>query len=245
LLSACGPSAPAEAPVVITFAIPVTTMHFTQANFQSLAEAFHTTNPNVEIRLRSLSMDEIQEAGDLYADLLLDEEWGIDAFFAGRGVTGRLVESGRILNLQPLLEGDPGWDPDDFSSAALAPFEQSGELWAVPTGFAPLVVFYNKDLLDQAGVVYPRPQWTRDDFLATAVVLCRGLPAQDFAFAGACAASVPFVYVHGGSLLDEAGQCQVQDPRTVEALSWYLDLALLHGVTPIWPWPKPSWNRPP
>ena len=232
LLSACGPSVSPEAPVVITFAIPVTTTHFTQANFQSLVEAFSAANPDVEIRLRSLSIDEVREAGDLYADLLLDEAWGIDAFFAGRGVTGHLVESGRILDLQPLLEGDPGWDPDDFCSAASAPFEQGGGLWAVPTEFAPLVVFYNKDLFDQAGVAYPRPQWTRDDFLATTIALRQGLPAQDFAFAGACAASLPFVYGHGGSLLDEAGQCRVHDPPTVEALAWYLDLALLHGVMP-------------
>lgn len=230
LLSACGPSAPSEAPVVITFAIPVTTTHFTQANFQSLAEAFQATNPDVKVRLRSLSLDEIRQAGDLYVNLLLGEE--IDAFFAGRDITARLVKSDRILNLQPLLEADPGWDRDDFFPATLAQFEQDGGLWALPTEFAPLVVFYNKDLFDQAGVAYPQPGWTRDDFWATAVALRQGLPPQDFAFAGGCAASVPFVYAHGGSLLDEAGRCQLQDPRTVEALTWYLDLALVHGVMP-------------
>ena len=234
LLAACGPFAPPEEPVVVTFAIPATTTHFTQANFESLAQAFNGANPDVEVRLRSVSIDEVRGVGDLYADLLLDEEWGIDAFFAGRGVTARLVESGRILNLQPLLELDLGWDLDDFS-AALGQFQQDAGLWAVPTEFAPLVLFYNKDLFDQAGVAYPPSPaggWTWDDFLAMAAALRRALPPQDFAFAGACAASVPFVYAHGGSLLDEVGNCDLQHPRTVEALQWYFDLALVHGVMP-------------
>ena len=232
-LSACGPSLTPKEPTVIIFAIPATTTFFTQANFRGLADAFNQANPDLQVQLRAISIQELRGVDDFYADILLNEEWGIDAFFVrGGALTKRLADSGRILDLQPLLEADPGWELDDFYPSVLAQFQHTGNLWGVPTDFAPLVTFYNKDLFDEADVAYPQPKWTRDDFLATAVALKAALPERDFAFAGGTEAAVPFIYTHGGSLLDEEGNCTLDDPLTIEALRWYFDLALAHEVMP-------------
>jgi ABC-type glycerol-3-phosphate transport system substrate-binding protein len=162
---------------------------------------------------------------------LLNAEWGIDAFFS-QGLTNYLADSGRILNLQPLLEADPSWQLDDFFPSILTQFQHDADQWGIPTEFIPLVMFYNKDLFDQAGVAYPQPGWTRDDFLVTAVALRAALPETDFAFAGGLEAAVPFIYAHGGALRDHKRRCTLDDPLTVEALQWYFDLALVHGVMP-------------
>ena len=242
-LFACSPPPTPEEPTVITFAIPATTTFFTQANFRGLADAFNQANPDLQVQLRTITTQELKDVDDLYADILLNEEWGIDAFFVrGGGLTKRLVDSGRVLDPQPLLEADPGWELDDFYPSALAQFQHTGNLWGIPTEFAPLVMFYNKDLFDEAGVAYPpslppyggdeRGGWTRDNFLATAVALKAALPERDFAFAGGTEAAVPFIYTHGGSLLDEEGNCTLDDPLTIDALRWYFDLALVHEVMP-------------
>jgi ABC-type glycerol-3-phosphate transport system substrate-binding protein len=230
LFSCKSPSPPKE-PTIVTFAIPATTTSFTKANFRGLVEAFNQANPDLEVRLRAISIREEMEVNDSYSDILLNKEWGIDAFFSG-GFTNYLADSDRILNLQPMLEADPSWQLDDFFPSVLTQSQRGADQWGIPTEFAPLVVFYNRDLFDQAGVVYPHPGWTRDDFLVTAVALRAALPETDFAFAGGVEAAVPFIYAHGGALQDHEWHCTLDDPLTVEALQWYFDLALVHGVMP-------------
>lgn len=231
-ISACRSSPPSEGPTVITFAVPVSVTAFTKANFDKLVEAFNQANPDLEVRLRTMTVQDMSDTEGLYTVPMLNEEWGIDAFFYYGIATKWLVASGHILNLQPLLETDPGWELDDFSPSVLTQFQHVTDQWGIPTEFVPLVVFYNEDLFDQAGVAYPQPGWTRDDFLVTAVALRAALPETDFAFAGGAEAAVPFIYAHGGALLDRRAQCALDDPLTVEALQWYFDLALVHGVMP-------------
>jgi multiple sugar transport system substrate-binding protein len=235
-LSACGPSQTPEGPVVITFAAPKFVTAFTRANFEELVEAFNKANPDVEVRLRTITTQEAMRADDPYSDIMLNEEWGIDVFFSHGGPhTKRLAESDRIINLQHLVEAEPGWELDDFYPSVLAQFQHEGNLWGIPTEFAPLVVFYNKELFDEAGVAYPQPDWTRDDFLAKAKALKEALPERYFPFAGVAEAAMPFIYAHGGSLLDKEGNCTLGNPSTIEALKWYFDLALVHQVMPTLP----------
>jgi ABC-type sugar transport system permease subunit/ABC-type glycerol-3-phosphate transport system substrate-binding protein len=50
-----------------------------------------------------------------------------------------------------------------------------GPLYGIPKDFTTLGFYYNKKLFDQAGVPYPKPDWTWHDFIATA----RGLRKLD------------------------------------------------------------------
>jgi ABC-type glycerol-3-phosphate transport system substrate-binding protein len=100
---------------------------------------------------------------------------------------------------------------------------------ALPAELDLAVVYYNKDLFDQAGVAYPARDWTIDDFLATAIALRKGLSEQDIAFGGQVDEAVPFVYAHGG-LLKRGADFTLTHSHTSEALRWYADLALTHNV---------------
>jgi ABC-type glycerol-3-phosphate transport system substrate-binding protein len=207
LVAACSPSPTPEEPIVITFAIPAFVTGKTKANFRGLADSFNQANPHLEVQLRAISIQEAREVDDPFNDIMLNEEWGIDAFFAyGGSFAERMAGSDRVLKLQPLLEADPSWELGDFYSPVLAQFQYDSGLWGIPTEFAPLVVFFNKDLFDEAGVAYPQSGWTRDDFLATTLALKEALPERHFPFVGIAEATVP--------------------------LEWYLDLALVHEVMP-------------
>ncbi|MDY6876216.1 MAG: extracellular solute-binding protein [Chloroflexota bacterium] len=240
-LSACSPTPTPEETIVITFAYPQYISLFTKTNFQKLTDAFNEANPDVRIQLREIKNSDGTGVEDIGRDIMLDEEWEIDVFISQGGAYARwLAESGRILNLQPLIEADFAWELDDFYPLVLEQFEQGNDLWGIPGEAIPLGIFYNRDLFDQAGVDYPRPDWTRDEFLTTALALRQGLPEKYFSFAGACRAAVPFIYAHGGALVDaesissplEEPLPTLDDPLTAEALQWYLDLALVHGVMP-------------
>jgi ABC-type sugar transport system permease subunit/ABC-type glycerol-3-phosphate transport system substrate-binding protein len=43
-----------------------------------------------------------------------------------------------------------------------------GTLWGIPKDFTTVGFYYNKDLFRKAGVPFPKPDWTWDDFIATA-----------------------------------------------------------------------------
>lgn len=233
ILSACSSPPTPEGPAVITFAYPAYLSYFTRLNFRELADAFNQANPDLEVHLRAITIQESSEVKDFFDDIMLNEEWAIDAFFYNGGrVLNGLAKSGRILNVHPMLKADHAWELDDFYPSVLAQFQYDGDLWGIPGEVVPWVVFFNKNLFDLAGVAYPPPDWTWDNFLVTAIGLRKALPERYLPFAGGCDAAVPFIYAHGGSLRDAARRPALDAPLTVEALQWYVDLALVHEVMP-------------
>lgn len=63
---------------------------------------------------------------------------------------------------------DLGIQRDKYSEGTLAAVSSDGKLYAVPMSFSTCVLFYNKDLFDQAGVAYPTNEWTWADAQAAA-----------------------------------------------------------------------------
>lgn len=233
-LASCGvgESGPTDQ-TVITFAYPSYLTAFNQANYQKLADTFNRENPDLWVELREVSSEELQELwerGGDYLDLLFEPESGVDVFLSR--AFQRYVESEYLLALDPLLAAHPETDPDDFFPMALDLLRSGGELRGLPVELDLAVIYYNKDLFDQAGVAYPAETWTRDDFLATAVALRKGLPEQAMAFGGQVDEAVPFIYAHGGAV-KRGDDHTLTDPRTVEAVRWYADLALTHGAMPL------------
>ncbi len=54
-------------------------------------------------------------------------------------------------------------DTANYSEGTLAAVSSEGKIYAVPMSFSTCVLFYNKDLFDQAGVAYPTDEWTWAD----------------------------------------------------------------------------------
>jgi ABC-type glycerol-3-phosphate transport system substrate-binding protein len=138
----------------------------------------------------------------------------------------------RVLDLEPLLAADPAFDLDDFYPLALDTLRQEGRLKGLPSEVDLVVIYYNKDLFDQADVSYPATGWTRDDFLETAIALRKGLPERKMAFVGQLGAAMPFIYAHGGAV-KRGSDYTLTAPRTVEAVRWFAELALFHHVMPL------------
>jgi len=145
------------------------------------------------------------------------------------------AERSYILNLQPLLDADPEFPLDDFYPQALAVSRWEGDLWALPYAMNLLVLSYNKDLFDAAGVAYPQPSWTWDDFLEKAVVLTKGEGAtKQFGFTVIQIDQIrQFVQQQGGPLLDvtvNPPRPRFDDPAVVEATRRLADLVRVYDV---------------
>lgn len=68
-----------------------------------------------------------------------------------------------LLDISEYLSGDAPYYP-----RALEAFQYEGQQLALPESFSTVLLFYNADLFDKAGVEYPTTEWTWDDAAAAA-----------------------------------------------------------------------------
>ncbi len=114
------------------------------------------------------------------------------------------------------------FDEAGYKPSLLDAFAQDGTQYALPESFSDVVLFYNKELFDKAGVETPTSDWTWADEAAAAKTLTdKGAgvwgdyqPVQFFEFYKALAQS-------GGSFFNEdKTEATFDSPEGVEAATW-------------------------
>jgi multiple sugar transport system substrate-binding protein len=110
-----------------------------------------------------------------------------------------------------------------------------GQIYGIPIGYTPMVIYYNRRLFREAGVPYPDTSWTWDDFLQAAIKLTKK-DANGRIRQYGCMISMAgytFVYSYGGDFFDENLQwCRLNQAKTIAALQFYGDLSMKYHVTP-------------
>lgn len=209
-----------------------------KAAYDELVAAFAEKHPQITIELihvpsqgdyrRRLSAD---FAAGTAADVVL-MNYRRYANFAARGVLHPLDD---YLNSSDLLR------LDDFYQPAVAPFYWDNRLMCIPQNLSSLVVYYNKDLFEQAGLAYPTDDWTWDDFLQTAQALTRDLDGDGTTdqYGLGTDASIfrvaPFIWQNGGELVDDPSnprRLALDTPASRDAVQWFVELQTVHGVVP-------------
>jgi multiple sugar transport system substrate-binding protein len=207
---------PPPEPVTIVFAHP----EEGRETYEALFPGFRAQHPEITVELAR----EVDDKTDCYIGLPFD--------------LPAKVEAGAVLSLDPLFEQDPEFGPGEFYPGALEAFRLQGKIWGVPETVDEIVLYYNKDMFDQAGVPYPQPDWTWDDFVAATSALSdpeNGIFGYVMPPQGELFDAILFVYGHGGRLFDSfqsPSYTTFDDPKTIEAVQWYTDLALKHHVAP-------------
>lgn len=102
-----------------------------------------------------------------------------------------------------------------------------------------VILYYNKDLFDKAGVAYPTNDWTWDDMLAAAKKLTLDtngdgkIDQWGFAVNNVVWVWAAFVWAHGGDILSpDRKQCLLQSPEAIEALKFYYGMLTDQKVSP-------------
>ena len=86
-----------------------------------------------------------------------------DVFLLDPSDVPTFADRGAVIDLTPYL-ARLGVDPARYDSTVLGMFRRNGAVYALPEGYTPLVVAYNKDLFDRANLPYPTGDWTWDEF---------------------------------------------------------------------------------
>ena len=137
----------------------------TQA-FVDVAEGFEATQDPIDVEVT-----QIAERDDLIARLSTAFAGGEppDLFLMNYRYLGQFESKGAVEPVGPYLDASDTLASDDFYAEAMAVFQVDGEQMCMPQNVSSLVVYYNEDLFDEAGVEPPPAEggggttWSRGD----------------------------------------------------------------------------------
>ncbi len=185
-----------------------------EENLQTIVDAFEKENPGITVDVKTLPYADYGTA--LQTDLaagtaadVFDIEYANYAQYQANGVLAPLTVS----------------NPDAYRQTLLEAYQTDGTQYALPSSFSDVVLYYNKDLFDAAGLSYPTSDWTWSDEKAAAEKL------TDQA-AGVWGDHQPVSFYeyyktlaqNGGKFLDDSGtKVAFNTPEGIEAAKWLVE----------------------
>lgn len=195
-----------------------------EPGMSAIAAEFEKQNPGAKVKVQVVGWDEYWtklEAGAT-GGALPDLFWMHSAYFYDYASNDMLLEVDSKI--------DNGFE--HFPKDLVELYQYKGKQYAVPKDFDTIGLFYNKELFDKAGVPYPKEGWTWADYLETAKKL-----TKDGVYGTAAPLNVQegfwnTMYQNGGYVIKD-GKSGYNDPASVEAIQWWLDLSLKEKVSPM------------
>jgi multiple sugar transport system substrate-binding protein len=135
--------------------------------WQAVIDQFHETQDAVQVEMTVAPTD------DYYAKLLTQIAGGTPpqcAHFQG-WEWQPFADKGVLVPLTDYIERDNFTDPYPDIPGVHQSTERNGHTWIGPYEHPTMVMFYNKAHFDEAGIDYPSPDWTLEDFLEIAAAL--------------------------------------------------------------------------
>jgi multiple sugar transport system substrate-binding protein len=136
--------------------------------WKAIVADFEAANPNIKVNV------DVSDWDSYWTKLktLLAANTPPDVFAMDAPLYLDYQSRGVLLNLQPYIDSNPGM-LDGLFPNTLTAYQTPDGYFGLPRDFQTIVVFYNKDMFDKAGVPYPKSNWTYDDLRATALALTK------------------------------------------------------------------------
>ncbi|MEO1287883.1 MAG: hypothetical protein AAFV93_08945, partial [Chloroflexota bacterium] len=149
-------------------------------------------------------------------------------YYSSTNIVGDL-DLATVLNIDPLLQSDPNYDPNDYLAGVLPQVQVNGMTYAMPISITPLVLRLDPNTFEQAGVTIPQGTWTVSEFEATLRELTSVLDGETVPFSVTGATPlINLITIYGGQVFDfstEPMTLNFTDPATVNAIQQVLTLA--------------------
>ena len=196
------------------------------AVYQEVIDIFMEEHPDIFIQVESVP-DGYNErlftaaAAGNAPDVFLFWEWPL------------LVDGNVIIPLDEFI--GTLIDPDLYFAEIFETTKVDGVLWGIPNIPTTRAMYYNRTMFEEAGVPTPTDDWTWDDFVEKAIALTTD-DTFGFVTEGRNTYTLQqFVWTNGGAFIDmETAEFDgiMNSAATAEALQWYADLVVVHGVSP-------------
>jgi multiple sugar transport system substrate-binding protein len=169
---------------------------------------------------------------DYVSKILTELNGGVapDLFYAGDGDIIKFVQNQTIVELTPLLNSSKSQEkPSDYISGLWgASKTKSGKIYGVPVDCNPLIFWYNKSVLQEAGVttmpsdLYEQGKWTKEAF-AGMVEKVRSKGKYGYILDDATTHFWSWISTQGGTVYDDNGYGNFvadQDSKALDTLQW-------------------------
>jgi multiple sugar transport system substrate-binding protein len=197
---------------------------------------FEQTHPDIKVKLVTVP------DGELVTKILTETAGGdpADVFINADIYVPSFAKKDSLLQIDGLIAEDKEFDIKDFYPVVLDTMKYNNKLYGLPVELGGIVMFYNKTMFDKEKVGYPTEKWTWKEFLDAAKKLTKdtngdGKIDQYGYQSGITWTGVfmPWVWQNGGDFLDKTRtKCVVNNPKTIEALQFYVDLITKYKVSP-------------
>ncbi len=236
LLSACGgggaPAATESPKVTEPLVMTVWGSQLDPEVYQARLDLFKAKNPEIPVELLYIPSDYSQKVQTMMAggESLCIIQVAEDV----HGYSGK----GQIIGLNDYVS-KAGVDLAKRyggTGGLVGAYTWQGQLYAMPDRGGALVMYYNKDMFDKAGLAYPSKDWTWKEFLDAAEKLTvrNGDTVEVYGFAAGdwWPWWMSFIYMNGGAILDANGKPVANSPEAIEAMQFYQDLVYKYKVAP-------------
>jgi multiple sugar transport system substrate-binding protein len=211
--------------------------------FDRLKEAFAEVEPNLTVNIEQAPSE------DWHDKFLLKQASGDlpDCLFECDCTITSSIRAGALEPLDDLIAGDSRFNKDAYLDIAFNASVFEDQTYGLPYDGGSLVLFYNKSLLEEAGVapLDPETPMSWDDLIANGKMMTKdrgGKRASEDGFdAGrilqfglAPNTGIPWTWVwgNGGEVLSQEGQVMLAEPAAVEGMQFLADLINVHHIAP-------------
>ena len=210
--------------------------------YQATVKRFEEANKDVKVTM-------VQTAPDQYDTKLKSAIAGRkipDVFFYNPAQVKAYVNSGVLLDITEAVENSEDVKLDDIWEKGVDKYRFDGEtlgegaIYGLPKDLGPFALGYNKTMFEDAGIPLPDKDkpYTWDEFVDVAKQLTKdtngdGKMDQYGTGFNVNWALQPFVWSNGADWINEDGtKVTIDDPKFIEALQFFVDQQLKHGITP-------------
>ena len=198
---------------------------FQRPGMQAVCDAYTAQHPDVEIEVQVTSWGEywtkLEAAGE--------SNTMPDIFWMHTDQILYYADFGILADLTDLYdEVDPNFWTEHYSEVSIGNASGSdGRMYGVPKDKDNVVLVYNMEMFDAAGVEYPNADWTWDDLMDASQKVYDATGKYGYmAYNDEQLGYWNFVYQNGGYILDpetnlRAGYTQ---PATAEAIKYYVNI---------------------
>ncbi|HEY8599400.1 MAG TPA: sugar ABC transporter substrate-binding protein [Thermomicrobiales bacterium] len=148
---------------------------------------------------------------------------------------GAFFARGAFEPIAPYLAASSALQQSAFYPEVVSAFSRGGQLIGIPQNASSLVIYYNKNLFQQAGVALPKDDWNWEGFLAAAQGLTKGTAQYGIGISTEMIRLAPFIWQNGGDIVDNLAnptKLTLDRAESVEAMQWFVDLQTRHKVAP-------------
>ncbi len=198
---------------------------------QEVAKAFNEQNDDIHVNVEVTPWDQY------WTKLESSAKGGKmpDVFWMHSNEIAKYSEGDVLMDLSEVIEDSDEIDISSFPEELVELYTDENQQLGIPKDYSTIGLWYNKDLFDEAGINYPDETWTWDTLLEASIELTN---KEDGIYGFLAPLNREegyhnFIYQNGGQVLsDDKKQSGFRDLATVEAVQWYVDLSLKHGVSP-------------